>query len=309
MDLRAITAFVVVAEEQNFTKAARRLNISQPPLSRLVRQLEVELDVALFTRSHRGAELTAHGRLLLEQARAVTEAASSFQQAAQTMKGTASHTIHLRTSWGLWGAIAQIREHHARRVPGCRIAVSDLYSQHDRREQDIPDVTLLRGAVDSSKYESSALFTEQLVAVLAATHPLASRATLALADLATQQLLMCDRENDPGLHDRTRALLDSSGVRQPVVYGQPPPYTPAGLMLLVSGRGFYIASASPFTQALRASGVAVVPIDAPDARIEVRLAWRQNRSDSITEFCRSAREAFQGQVGGWHASASEAVAV
>lgn len=240
----------------------------------------------------------------------MTEAASNFEQAAQTMRGTASHTIHLQTAWGLWGAVDRIRENHARRVPGSRIAVSDLYSQDSRRERDIPDVILLRGAVDSSKYESSALFTEQLVAVLAATHPLASQATLALADLATQQLLMCDRERDPGLHDRTRALLDSVGVRQPVVYGQPPPYTPAGMMLLVSGEGFYVGSASPFTQALRASGVAVVPIDAPDARIEVHLAWRcRERSDRVSEFCRSAREVFQLRVAGRRGSVSEAVAV
>ena len=66
------------------------------------------------------------------------------------------------------------------------------------------------------------------------------------------------------------------------------------MMLLVSGRGFYVGSASPFTQTLHASGVAVVPIDAPGARIEVHLAWRrQKRSEHITEFCRSAREVFQ----------------
>jgi DNA-binding transcriptional LysR family regulator len=310
MDLRGINAFVVVAEEQNFTKAARRLNISQPPLSRLVRQLEVELGVALFIRSHRGAELTRHGRLLLEPARAVTEAAGTFEQAAQALRGTARHTIHLHTAWGLWGAVDRIRENHTRRFPDARIAVTDLYSQDGRHERHIPDVILLRGAVDRSEYESSALFTERLVAVLAATHPLASRSTLALADLATQQLLMCDRERDPGLHDRTRALLDSFGVRQPVAYGQPPPYTPAGMMLLVSGRGFYVGSASPFTQTLHASGVAVVPIDAPGARIEVHLAWqRQKRPDRVTEFCHSAHEVFQLRVAERHASASEAVAV
>ena len=294
MDLRRINAFVVIAEEGNFSKAARRLNLSQPPLSRMIRQLEVELGVALFTRSHRGAELTAHGRLLFEKAKAVTGAANSFQQAARAMRGKAVRTIHLAAAWGLWAAINRLRENHARRVPDCRIVVSDLYSHGGQHEPAVPDVILLRGAADDSGYESSALFTERLVAVFAAAHPFASRAKLALEDLATQQLLMCDRETDPGLYDRTRALLDPAGAHRPVVYGQPPPYAPAGMMLLVSGRGFYVGSASPFTQTLVASGLTVVPIDDPGARIEVHLGWRRRqRSDHVTEFCRLAREVFQ----------------
>jgi DNA-binding transcriptional LysR family regulator len=310
MDVRHINAFVVVAEEGNFTKAARRLNVSQPPLSRLIRQLEVDLGVVLFSRSHRGAELTRHGRVLLEKARAVTEAANSFHRAAQTMTGTASRTIHLETAWGLWAAVDRIREHHARRVPDSRMAVSDLYSHADRHERGVPDVILQRGAADHSEYESSVLFTERLVAVLATTHPLASRARLALEDLATQQLLMCDRETDPGLYDGTRALVTSVGFRQPVVHGQPPPYTPAGMMLLVSGRGFYVGSASPFTQTLHASGVAVVPIDEPGARIEIHLAWRRReRSEHLMEFLRSAREAFRLSVAGRRSSSASAFAV
>ena len=310
MDVRHINAFVVIAEEGNFTRAARRLNVSQPPLSRLIQQLEVELGVALFSRSHRGAELTRHGRLLLEKARAVTEAANSFHQAAQTMTGTASRTIHLGTAWGLWAAVDRIREHDARRVPDSGMAVSDLYSPADRHERGVPDVILQRGAADHSEYESSALFTERLVAVLATTHPLASRARLALEDLATQQLLMCDRETDPGLYDGTRALVAAVGFRQPVVHGQPPPYTPAGMMLLVSSRGFYVGSASPFTQTLQASGVAVVPIDEPDARIEIHLALRRrDRSDHLTEFRRSAREAFRLSAAGRRSSSASAFAV
>ena len=200
MDLRRINAFVVVAEEGNFSKAARRLNLSQPPLSRMIRQLEVELGVALFSRSHRGAELTAHGRLLFEKAKAVTDAANSFHQAARAMRGNAARTIHLAAAWGLWAAINRLRENHARRVPDSRMVVSELYSHGGQYEPAVPDVILLRGAADDSGYESSALFTERLVAVFAAAHPFASRAKLALEDLATQQLLMCDRETDPGLY-------------------------------------------------------------------------------------------------------------
>src|SRR5262245_66111967 len=82
MDFRHLRAFIAVAEESSITRAAERLHISQPPLSRLIRQLEDELNVTLFARHRQGVTLTDTGRHLLEKARILNTAASDFFETA-----------------------------------------------------------------------------------------------------------------------------------------------------------------------------------------------------------------------------------
>jgi len=293
MDLRQISAFVAVAEAQSFTKAARRLYISQPPLSRQIRQLEVELGVALFVRHHRGIELTTAGRILLEKARTAAEAATDLREAAEELKDPGVRAVQLGVAWGLWSVVERIRAHHSTRVPEARIAVSDLCPLPSAEAQSERDAVIVRAPVDHSKYESSLLFHERLVAVLGATHALASHKRLRLADLASEPLLMYERAVDPGLYDKTSALYAAAGVRPHIVEAQPAPCTLGALMLVASCQGFYLATASPFTQTHRTSGVTVVPVDEPDARVEVRIAWpKRDGSGRVSECVRSARDVF-----------------
>jgi DNA-binding transcriptional LysR family regulator len=79
MELRHLRAFVAVAEEGTFTKAARRLHISQPPLSKQVQQLERELGTTLFIRKRDGIELTHDGTMMLDRAQAALTAFHEFE--------------------------------------------------------------------------------------------------------------------------------------------------------------------------------------------------------------------------------------
>ncbi len=292
MDLRHIAAFVAVAEEGSFTKAARRLYISQPPLTRQVRQLEIELGVALFVRHHRGIELTNAGQILLEKARVVARAATSLREAAQALGDHEARTVHVGIAWGLWSVVERIKAHYAKRFPETHIAVSHLYSPHGVDGHEL-DVAIVRAPVDHSKYDSALLFNEQLVAVLRATHALSAHKKLRLADLASELLLMYEKTVGPGLYDETFALYTAAGVRPRIIEVQPSPNALGTMMLVASRQGFYLGTASPFTQTHRARGVKVVPIDEPDARMEVRIAWpKRDPSGSVREFLRSARDVF-----------------
>ena len=292
MDLRHLRAFVAVAEEGTFTKAARRLHISQPPLSKQVRQLERELGTALFVRRRDGIELTRDGTVLLERAQHALTAFREFEDFTKSVSSRA-RPIRVGIGWGLWEAVERIRSQLAKRFPDVRIAAEDFSADGTSPQPGRFDIAVCRTPMDPEFYDSQSLFEEQFVVLLATTHPLASRTSIRLADLAAEPFLMYERCVGPSVYDKTLELLRAASIRPRVVSGQPPPYSQAAMMLVASGEGYYIGIASPFTQSHRVSGVAVVPLDEPDARVEVHIAWKKSdTSRAVREFVRSARAAF-----------------
>ena len=109
MDFRHLRAFITVAEEASVTKAAERLHISQPPLSRHIKQLEDELGITLFIRHRQGVTLTEAGQRLLEKARALAAAASDFYESANQTTRHDANKVRLGIGWGLWDTVNRIR--------------------------------------------------------------------------------------------------------------------------------------------------------------------------------------------------------
>src|SRR5690349_23491092 len=101
MELRHLKAFVAVAEEGTFSKAARRLNIAQPPLTRHVQQLERELGSVLFDRGRNGAALTVHGRALLDRALPVLKSFRDIQEFSRVPR-VWPRPVHIGIGCGLW---------------------------------------------------------------------------------------------------------------------------------------------------------------------------------------------------------------
>jgi DNA-binding transcriptional LysR family regulator len=292
MELRHLRAFVAVAEEGTFTKAARRLHISQPPLSKQVRQLERELGTTLFVRRRDGIELTRDGTLLLERAQAALTAFHDFEDYTKSVSSRV-RPLRIGIGWGLWEAVERIRSHHEQRFPEMRIIAEELCAERSPGHERRIDVAVTRPPVDQALYESHPLFEEQFVVILADVHPLATRKAIKLAEIANDPLLMYDRCVGPGVYDKTFALYKAAGVQPHVVGAQPPPYAHGAMMLVASRQGYYVGIASPFTQTHRVTGIAVVPLDEPQARLAVRIAWRQNEtSRCVSEFVRSARAVF-----------------
>jgi len=291
VDFRQLRSFVMVAEERNFTRAAQRLHISQPPLTRQIRQLEEELGVALFVWHRTGVEMTREGRALLEKARAVGTAVTDFENCARWVKAPGNRGISVGMCWGLWEAVNLIRAHHTKRFPEVTITAYDMCDKAQEWRRQI-DVAVLRPPVDS-EFVSEPLFEEQIVAILGDSPPFASHSAVTFSELATEPLLLFDRRSGPGVYDKILALCDAACVKPSIAEGQPMPYTQEAMMLIASRQGFYLGIASQFTQTHRASGVAVVPLNEPGAHIDVRVAWRRNEaSKEVREFIRSARDVF-----------------
>lgn len=289
MDFRHVRAFIAVADALSVTKAAERLHISQPPLSRHIHQLENELGVSLFVRHRHGVTLTQAGRQLLEKARALDAAATDFTDTAKQATVTGADRIRVGIGWGLWDAVNKIRIEFTKRCPNVSIEATDAYCWYDSDEQlknHSLDVALARPPFDPGFEVSEPIFHERLQAVVSEDSPLASRESVRIRDLANEPLLLWDRHVAPVLFDRVLDLYARAGV-SPKTIATPGagPFNHAGLMLVASGKGTYIGHGIPLTNPQPASGVAVVPISDPEATIEVSVvSRREERSPLVRRF-------------------------
>ena len=198
MDLRTLRYFVAVAEELHFGRAASRLHMSQPPLSRAIKQLETEVGAALFDRSSAGVTLTAVGAVLLDEAHALLDQADRVRVRVAAAAGTATITVGILGDGADPGA-TRLAAAYRRRHPGVevRIRETDLTDPtcglHTRRV----DVALTRGPFDETGLTVHALRADPVGALLRADDPLARRDSLKLADLADRRWFLFPQGTDP----------------------------------------------------------------------------------------------------------------
>jgi DNA-binding transcriptional LysR family regulator len=298
MDFRHIRAFIAVADALSVTKAAERLHISQPPLSRHIQQLENELGLTLFVRHRQGVTLTEPGRQLLEKARAWEVAAQTFQDAAKQARSTEGARVRVGIAWGLWDVVNRVRIEFAKEHRDVTVEATDAYCWFDSDEQlrtHVLDLAFARPPYDASFNVSEPLFHERIQAIMCADSPLASRASVSLRDLADETLLLWERHAAPVLYDRILELYARNGIT-PKTMPTPNagPFNHTGMMLVASGKGLYMGYGVPQTGPTPASGVAVVPLSDDDATIEVSIVSRRNDASAVAaDFIACAQQLYQ----------------
>jgi DNA-binding transcriptional LysR family regulator len=299
MNLRHVRAFVVVAEELSFTNAARRLHISQPPLSRQIQQLEREVGAKLFIRRPQRIELTDRGSLLLDEARRLGAIADEFVETAQSVKRRSSGVVRVGIAWGLWHALNRIRVRYAKDHPDVEITVEELCVRNESlypadafRRQRI-DVAMMRAPLEAPLIESEPLFDERIAMLVREDHPLARASSAGLCQLTNETLLMFERKLSPVLYDRVLEMYATAGVTPRIVHTKTSPIEQAGLMLVASGDGIFPIVSSRFTQPHTAPGVAALALADPKARIPVMLVSRSDEaSPAVMQFADAARQSF-----------------
>jgi DNA-binding transcriptional LysR family regulator len=285
MDFRHIKAFIAVADTMSVTKAAERLHISQPPLSRHIHQLEEELGLTLFLRHRQGVTLTEGGRRLLEKARLLDAAGAEFCETARQMARGEQHRIRIGIGWGLWDVVNRLRVEFSKHHQDVSFEVRDVYCADDVHEQlktSALDLVFTRPPFDDALVEAAPVFHERIQAVIADDSPLASKQEIRLRDLADVPLLLWDRHMSPALYDRVLDLYARQGIAAPMVPTPGAgPYNHAGLMMVASGKGVYLCLGVPLTSPQPASGVAVLPVADPGATIEVCVVSRKGEASAL----------------------------
>ena len=263
METRELRYFIAVAEELHFGRAAQRLGIAQPPLSRAIRQLERRLGVTLLERTSRTVTLTEAGSVLLREGRAALDAVDAAGR--RTRRAAASATgrpgLVLVTKAGASDELlAKLLDAYAAE-PGAvpvDLVLCGVGEQEGMLRDGRADVALLHLPFDSTAgFDTEVLATEGQVAVLPAGHPLTVRAHLRMADLA----------DIPGLPMARWPRRDGTYPDGP----GPEVRDPAQLLQLIAlGRTVTVLPESAGAQ-LR-NGIAVVPV--PDApAVTTLIAW------------------------------------
>ncbi|MFJ6571026.1 LysR substrate-binding domain-containing protein [Streptomyces sp. NPDC091292] len=198
MELRTLRYFVAVAEELHFGRAASRLHMSQPALSRAIRQLESGIGAPLFDRSSAGVALTPVGAVLLDEARALLDQADRVRVRVAAAAGAATLTV------GILGdstdpRATRLADAYRERHPGVEVRVreTDLTDPTCGLHAGLVDVALTRAPFDATGLTVRELRADPAGALLRAGDPLAGRDHLALADLADRRWFLFPEGTDP----------------------------------------------------------------------------------------------------------------
>ncbi|MEU0031351.1 LysR substrate-binding domain-containing protein [Streptomyces sp. NPDC006335] len=198
MELRTLRYFVAVAEELHFGRAASRLHMSQPPLSRAIKQLETEVGALLFVRSPAGVTLTPVGTVLLDEARALLEHADRLRVRVNAAAGLATLTVGILGD-GTDPGVTRLAAAYRRRHPGIDIRVrdADLTDPTCGLRAGLVDVALTRAPFDETALTVRVLRADPVGVVLRADDPLARRDRLRLAELSDRRWFQFPLGTDP----------------------------------------------------------------------------------------------------------------
>jgi LysR family transcriptional regulator, benzoate and cis,cis-muconate-responsive activator of ben and cat genes len=298
MELRQLTYFIAVAERLSFSKAAQHLHVTVPPLSRQIRQLEDELGAQLLIRDRHGVALTEAGRQLLREASLLMAQASRISDCVRRATRGEAGLLKIGVGFGLGEKISRVLIEHLEKFPAVETHCIDLFSSSQPKalvDGDI-DVGFLRPSADDAHLPSEYLFDERLLVHLSKTNPLAGRRSLRMKDIASEPLLIHDRSTASGLYDKTFELYREAGITPEVITlpTDPAPHGDVQTILVACRKGIFIVPDEPVSHPSPDSGVVALPLDEPDAKIEVHAAWRKNeKSPVVLAFLNSVRSVFQ----------------
>ncbi|MCV9921563.1 LysR family transcriptional regulator [Pseudomonas sp. BT-42-2] len=292
MELHQLRCFVAVAEELHFGRAAVRLHMTQPPLSRQIQLLEHSLGVLLLERTNRQARLTPAGQNFLEDARRILQIAESASQSARRIAhGEAGRLTLGFTAVGAYSLIPQLLVHAAEVLPGIDLELSERVSlgQVHALETGMIDVGFVRQVMPSARVEYVLIHREPFVAALPAGHPLAAKAELGPHDFDQQPFIMYSESEGRYFHDRIANLFARHQVQPQYIHQLGQTHSIIGLVNV--GLGIAVVPAS--AQALHMEQVVFRPLVQTGQEAEMFLAYcSDNPNPVLAEFVEVARRFF-----------------
>jgi DNA-binding transcriptional LysR family regulator len=284
IELRHLRYFIAVAEELNFTRAAERVGIGQPPLSQQIRALEERLGAKLFRRLPHGVELTEAGKALIPEARDLLARAENVKPVVQRAAegGSGRVRIGFTSSASFHPIVADSIREFRRRWPSANIALKEANTSDlldELGNGDIDAAFIRPGGTNPVGFSVLRLAGEPSVFALPTTHRLAGAASLPLDAVAAEDILLAPRAAGPELFDSIVSVCRQVGFEPSIVY-QAPQITSI-VNFVAAGLGVAIVAVS-MTQ-IRVPGVVFVPIEGVKPIVPLALATRPRDANATTK--------------------------
>lgn len=280
MDVGQLRSFLAVAEELHFGRAAKRLHVAQPPLSRTIKQLERELGTRLFDRNTRSVSLTSSGQALVSPAMEVLDALRRAEAAVRSAGDGEAGLVRIAFAGvSTHRLVASLARVVRSRRPGIELELSSQdFAQPAMKKlvQGDTDIALGRWDVVPAEVSAQVVMPDSLMLALSDTHPLAGARQLSIARLAGDSFVSLPPHEGAVLPDRLRRLARANGFVADVV--QVAPDTQTALALVSAEVGCHLTLAS-VARNVTDPHVVFVPLDEPaldpDLDVHLRAAWRR----------------------------------
>ena len=285
MELRHFRYVLAVAEELNFGRAAARLNMSQPPLSQQIRQIEKELGVRLFYRTKRVVELTDAGRAFVagagEVIAQVNRTAASAVAASRGEIGEITVATVTTTDSSFYKAFVTIVKAFGDHNPMVHLRLRQLNVQQqlDALHTSRIDVAFVTLPIVDSRLEIHVVHREPLSIAVPEGHRLAKYSAVPVTALAGEPHLIMPPRSNHGFYDLLTSYFRDCGVTLEIGDESDGIYT--SLALVAAGRGISVLPSSVLEVGL--PGIVIRPFDGPSPTLEMGAAYVKGRPSPVLD--------------------------
>ncbi len=290
MNMKQLKYFLAVAEELNFTRAAEKVNIAQPPLSQQIIALEVELGTQLFIRGNRTVTLTEAGHILVNHAQRVLNAAAGAVSAVRAAERGAKAKLSVGAIYSaLYAFLPEALRTFRTIEPTTEVTLQEMTisQQIAALKKDVIEIGVMRGNIYDHEIVSEQLFRERLILAVSNNSPLRDLDSINVEALSRLPLISVARTSTRGYADRVMNIFEQEDLQPNTVTEVLDMHT--SICLVAADMGVAIVPA--IMQLVAPHGVSYVAIDSIAAYITFSLAWRrQTITSSMSGFLDAARE-------------------
>ncbi|MBW4652505.1 MAG: LysR family transcriptional regulator [Kaiparowitsia implicata GSE-PSE-MK54-09C] len=281
MDIKDLRCFIVLAEELNFRRAAEKLHMSQPPLTRLIGQLERELGITLFERTTRRVELTEAGQSLLREARGLILCAD--ETARRIRHATSEASNRLRVGYvplALYTVLPQFLDQCRKDFPELELDLRERTTDMQLSElcsAEI-DIGFIYMPVYSNLLAVKSVYREPMKLAVPNSHPMANHSGVKLTDFASDVLIMHSRAENPAMYDDILRCCTVAGFSPRILQKAD---DQSCMALLMAGQGVHFIASG--VECLEPNGLKHLAISGTAPTLELAIAWRQEDPSSATK--------------------------